>query len=217
MATLLDGLYPYEVVLLVLGCVLFVVLLFVLVVLVLRSKEFGKLLPFFVLPIAMIGYPGIQSIEIKDGTVTIKTITRELEQNPTDPAKREELKKAVAKLAARPIARPDRNAALAAAQLALGDESAAVTSLRKAQRVDPAGAEVVALQRKIDVVRELDRLATAVERDPADSRAAAELSGRLAAAEKEKFADPRALATVARARAVRAGVTAAVPPPPPPP
>ena len=61
--TVTEGLYPGETVLLILGIVLFVVLIFAFVYQLTRQRSLGPLLGFFVVPIVMIGYPSIRSIE----------------------------------------------------------------------------------------------------------------------------------------------------------
>lgn len=197
-----DGLYSYEIVLLVLGVVLFVVLLIVFVRQVFRGKSYAGLLPFFVVPVAMIGYPSIKSIEIDKDTVKIEKQTRALTENPTDAAARDALKKAMSGVAVRPIADARRLAALASAQFALGDESAATANVQKAQRVDPTAPDVSELQRKIAVLRDLERLTAAVETHPNDSHATAELSRTLSEATKARFANPKALTAIARAQVV---------------
>src|SRR6266700_8163783 len=88
-----EGLYPGETVLLILGTVLFVVLIFAFVYQLTRQRSLGPLLGFFVVPIVMIGYPSIRSIEFKDGVVSIDKTTQQLLSNPTDASVRESLQK----------------------------------------------------------------------------------------------------------------------------
>src|SRR6266567_3506352 len=88
-----EGLYPGETVLLILGIVLFVVLIFAFVYQLTRQRSLGPLLGFFVVPIVMIGYPSIRSIEFKDGVVSIDKTTQQLLSNPTDASVRESLQK----------------------------------------------------------------------------------------------------------------------------
>ena len=197
---LLDGLFFYEIVLLVLGVVLFVVLVIALLRLVFQGKPFGGLLAFFALPVAMIGYPSIKSIEIDKDTIKIEKLTQSLRDDPTSPATRDDLKKAVTNAAARPITDARRVVVLASAQFALGDEKVATANLQKAARADPAAPGVADLQNRIAVVRNLDRLATDAEANPNDPKVVAELSGALSEATKHKFADPKALTAIARAQ-----------------
>jgi len=62
-----EGLYSYEIVMLVLGAVLFVVLLGLLVYNVIKQRKYGGLLVFFLATIPMIGYPSVQSIKFGKG------------------------------------------------------------------------------------------------------------------------------------------------------
>src|SRR5215510_13369899 len=96
--TLFDGLYGYEIVMLVLGSVLFIALLTALVMLIARGRSFGKLLPFFALPIVMIGFPGLKSIEVSKDGLKLERVTRELLKNPTDKGLRDALRNQVASL-----------------------------------------------------------------------------------------------------------------------
>lgn len=100
----LAGLYWYEVVLLVLGVVLFVVLLLGLRRNLGAGKSYAGLLPFFVLSIAMMGYPSITSIRYEGDMVEIETTANAIESNPTDPqnkARGEELQAKLSSLALR--------------------------------------------------------------------------------------------------------------------
>src|SRR5690242_1938013 len=113
------GLYLFEVVLLVLGIVFFIVLLFAFGYYMNQNRSITPLLAFFVVAIAMIGYPSIKSIQIKDDMVTIEKETQRLEANPTDASARTALQQTVAKLEQRPISNVPDLTAIAKAQFAL--------------------------------------------------------------------------------------------------
>jgi hypothetical protein len=98
----LEGLYSYEVMLLVLGALLFVVTLFAFVVFVMRGRPFARLLWFFLLAIIMIGYPSIRSIEFSNGVIKIEKDTHDLQQDPTNKTVRDALAGEVAHLSPRP-------------------------------------------------------------------------------------------------------------------
>ena len=74
MSMLVDGLYGYEIVLGALGVLLFVALLPMLLRQIWRDKPYGGLLAFFILPVAMIGFPSIKSIQYKDGVVSLEYV-----------------------------------------------------------------------------------------------------------------------------------------------
>jgi len=81
---MIAGLYAGEVVLLVLGVALFIVLLGALRKALSAGKSYAGLLPFFLVTIAMIGYPSIRSIQYKEGMLEIDTDTSKVENAGSD-------------------------------------------------------------------------------------------------------------------------------------
>ena len=201
-AKLTDGLYPFEVVLLVLGVVLFIVLLIAFLRCVFRDKPYIALLGFFVLPIAMIAYPSIQSIQVGEGTVTIATKTAQLAQNPNDQQLRASLQTDVAKLSARPIHDAQTTATLAEAQFALGNETAAQTNLQKALSANPKLAAATQLQKKIQLTQKLSTLTEQAKSQPADTATKAELQNTVTELQRVGVANPTAVRNMAAARVV---------------
>jgi len=65
------GLYPGEVVLLILGIVLFVVLVIAFFYQLTHQRSLAALLGFFI-PVVMIGYPTITSIQYENGVLTVQ-------------------------------------------------------------------------------------------------------------------------------------------------
>ena len=103
MATV-GGLFWYEIVLLVLGAVFFLVLLGALRSALGAGKSYVGLLPFFLVSIAMMGYPSITSIQYKDGMVEIENDTNQIANDPGNPqitVRRQALEAKLDKLAPR--------------------------------------------------------------------------------------------------------------------
>jgi hypothetical protein len=150
MTSFLDPLYWYETAMLVLGVVLFVVLVITLLKLVNKGKSFAALLPFFAIPVVMIGYPTIQSVSFGKDVVTITKATEELQSDPANTTARQTLQRAVEKTASRPATNPQTMAKIAAAQFALGDRAAAEAKLKIALEQSPHLPAALALQRKIE-------------------------------------------------------------------
>jgi tetratricopeptide (TPR) repeat protein len=190
-----QGLYSYEIVLMVLGVILFVALL---VLLIIGRKG---LLGYFLLPVIMIAYPSIQSFAYKDGTLTIEKATDALLQNPTNPDLRSNVAQQLAKIESRPVPNAAVAASIARAQFATGNETAAVANLQKALQADPKLPAALALQQKINAIHELDRLTAAVKANPQDPAAKAELAKGLENATKQPVANPEALVKLAQAQA----------------
>jgi len=84
MNTLFKDLLIYEIVLLGLGVLLFMVLIAALIYFISKDKKIAGLLWFFPLPIIMIGYPSIQGIEIARDRIKIAKNTETIIANPED-------------------------------------------------------------------------------------------------------------------------------------
>jgi tetratricopeptide (TPR) repeat protein len=201
-AKLTDGLYPFEVVLLVLGVVLFIAILIAFLRNVFRDKPYGGLLVFFVIPIAMIGYSSIQSIQIGEGTVTIATKTAELVKSPDDQQLRVSLRTDVAKLSSRPISNAQTVATLAEAQFALGNDTEAQTNLQKAIKANPKLPAATQLQKKIQLTQNLNALTERAKSQPADTATKAELQNTITALQQVGVANPAAVKKMTEARMV---------------
>ena len=82
---LFAGLYSYEIVLVVLGIVLFLVLVIALLRNVFKDKPYAALIPALFIPIVMIGYPSIQSFQYTSGVVEISKAVQQVQDDPSDP------------------------------------------------------------------------------------------------------------------------------------
>jgi hypothetical protein len=199
---LFDGLYLYEIVLLVCGVVLFLGLLVALLRKVFLNQDYKNLLFFFVLPIAMIGFPSITSIQVKDGVVEIDKTTHDLQSKPQDQQTRAALESQVLKIETRPFKDPTVLATLARAQFALGDESKAESNLNTALAAAPNLAPAVELKSKIDLTKNVRAQTVAAESHPDDARVQEELQRSVAKLSQVPLANPKAIATLSKAQAV---------------
>lgn len=193
------GLYLYEVVLLVLGVILFLVLVFAFLYMVLKGKKVVSLLAFFLLPIAMIGYPSIQSLKYEEGVLTLEKRTQQLLENPQDSTTRQEIHETVSKLSKRPADDPKSATVLAKAQFAIGDEAGASQTLQKVHEMAPGYPEAAKLQNKIQLVHRLEQLASKVDQNPSDQQARAALQETVSVARQTPISNPSALVHLAHA------------------
>ncbi len=196
---LLDGLTLPEWILLVAGCVLFLVLVVMLLQASLHNKSYKALLPFFALPVVMIGFYAIQSIEIGQYTITLANETASLQNNPNDAAVRSSLKSTLEKIGSRPFTNPDTLTKIAAAHFALGNESAAKEALAKALKADPTQPSALQLQRRINVATKLTSLAQAAEKQPSNAEVKQQLQSTVEEAKQYKFANPAAVQAMQKA------------------
>jgi tetratricopeptide (TPR) repeat protein len=93
---MLQGLYLYEIILMITGGILFLALVFALIWNVVKGKNIVSLLPFFFLPILMIGWTAIKSVSYDNGKIDIEKTANELIKNPADTALQKKLEKSVA-------------------------------------------------------------------------------------------------------------------------
>jgi tetratricopeptide (TPR) repeat protein len=207
--SLLSGLYPYQVVMLIAGTILFIVALILLVVLAVAGKDIGKLFLFFGLSIVMIGFPAYTKIEISKDGVTLEKDTTQLLQNPTDKALRDSVSVNVSKLSARPLSDPNTLSTLARAQIALGDDGAAEQNVKKALRIAPQNVEAAAVQKRLELDQNLAQLTTAVEHSPNDPNAKAQLDQVVRQASQMQLASPVTITNLARAHAALGNQTQA--------
>ncbi len=196
------GLYGYEIVLLILGVVLFLVLIFAFLYQILHGKKVSALLAFFVLPIAMIGYPSIHSLQYKDGVLTLEKSTQDLLKNPLDAAARAKVEQEVSDLSKRPAKDPKDATIVAKAQFAVGDESGAAQTLNGVLQKDPNYAEALQLRNKMELVHQLEELATRVTQNPSDQQARTQLQQTVAVANNTPISNPNALVHLARAQSL---------------
>jgi tetratricopeptide (TPR) repeat protein len=195
-----QGLYPGEVVLLIAGIVFFVVLVFAFLYQLMHQRSYAALLGFFIVPIAMIGYPSIESIQYKDGVLTVQKTTAELLSNPADPQSRQSLEQQTQKISSRASSSPSDIVTLAKAQFALGHEEDATKNLQKALQAKGDLPEGLALKSKMEIAENLQHLATQVEKEPTNLQARAELQKNISAAGQIKWANPNAIISLAQAQ-----------------
>ncbi len=196
-----QGLYLYEIVLLIFGSVLFFALLFALIYCFVQTKPIKGLLPFFLVSIIMIAFPGIKSFQYKDGMISIETYERQLQRNPEDLQAREQLRKGLDAVQGRPNSDPNSSLVIARAHYALGNEQAALASLQPALRSQTTSTEASNLEKKIEAFQAIDSLTTRIEQNPADASAKEQLAHQVTQVEHEPTANPEAIARVARAQA----------------
>lgn len=196
----IDGLFLYEIVLLVLGALMFLVLLYSFFSAWKAGKSVVSLFPFFAISLVMIGYPSIKSIDISSTEVKIEKESAELEQNPTDNAARQSLTNDVANLASRPLKNPTVNTTLARAQLALGNTTAAQQNIEKALQASPNSAAVVQLKNRIDLESKLPALTQAVQQDSHNADAKIKLQQTITDINAKPVANPETMVNIAKAQ-----------------
>jgi len=148
--SIFTGLYGYEIIMLVLGVVLFLVLTFILLRSVVKDQPWGKLVPFFLLPIFMIGFPSFKKLSYDDGKIELEKATHSLSDNPTDTANRKQTEAAIRAVEGRGQQDPGALVAIAGAHWALGNYDSCQQLVARAEVLSPVD---MALRRQIGVLQ----------------------------------------------------------------
>ena len=190
-----EGLRGYEIILAALGSLLFLVLLFVLIVYVLRNKSLKGLLPFFLLPVLMIGFPAIGKIRYYNGVIELEKQVAAVNEHPNDTNAVAALKSSLADVEQRPASSGQTHLLLAKAQLALGQNTKALSSTEAALKAQPTLTEATRLGQQVRV----ETLATAMRRNPRDLVSARALTNEIAILERHPATNSETHLTLATA------------------
>lgn len=98
---MLKDLYIYEIALLFLGALLFIILSGALVYYVIKKEEIKKLLLFFPIAILMIAYPSIKELNISSDKLQLTKYQNQYENNPDDSIAKEKIEELTDKLTSR--------------------------------------------------------------------------------------------------------------------
>lgn len=135
MKELLGGLHLYEIVMLLLGILLFVILSIGLMYFIIKKEKIKQLFLFYLFPIIMIGYPSIMEITVSKDRITLKKKQEELLNNPHDKEVAEEVQELTEKLEDRSFT-ADQRAGISKSWLLLGDNNRAALYAVKALEKD---------------------------------------------------------------------------------
>jgi len=133
---MLDGLHSYEVVLMFLGIVMFVIVAAILVLYVYQRRKPTTLLPFFMLPVVMIGFPAFQKISFANDVVSVEKAAEKVAENPGDTKARAQLAESVKNVSQRPTTDPKVNLTLARAYKALGQPERGLERVNSALKIN---------------------------------------------------------------------------------
>ena len=183
----LGGLYLHEIILMVMGALLFLVLLILLVYSVIRKRDLKLMLMSFLLPVLMIGFSSVKKVQYNELIIELQHKTQRLEEKPGDQQLKAEVEQIVATVTARPNEySADALVTVARAQSALGNEAQALTTVTKALEIAPQLPE--AAQLKTDIVEqqnlkqdatELEKKAEQLEKNPNDPNLKREVSDKI--------------------------------------
>jgi hypothetical protein len=131
MTELFDGLLLYEITLLMLGVLLFLILSIGLLFYIIKKEQIKKLFFFFIFPIIMIGYPSIKEVSISKDRFTLTKYQEEYMENPEDSLAKKKVEEFTAKLEDR-ASSPEDIVQISKSYLLLGENKKASSLADKA-------------------------------------------------------------------------------------
>jgi len=158
MNDLFDGLLLYEITLLVLGVILFLILSIGLLYYIIKKEQIAKLLFFFFIPIVMIGYPSITQISISKDKIELTKLQNQVLDDPEDSVAVRKMEKLTEKLERRASSTEDL-VQVGTSNLLLGNNEKAENLADKALTKDNTSAAA-------RDVKELATLQESIKRNP---------------------------------------------------
>jgi len=192
---LLDGLYLYEITLLILGTLLFLVLIVLLIVKVVTRQPIKVLIPFFIIPILMIGFPGIEQFNFMNGMAELKTKINRAIDEPENEALMAEIQESVERYSARPVRNPQNLIIIGEAYEILDRSDEAKNVANTVLDKQPDFSPAIQLRERIEVNQTVER----VQKNPDDQQAKRELEQRVSSFAMTSEPDLRSLLSIARA------------------
>lgn len=172
MGNIFDGLFLYEIILMLLGSVLFGVVIFLMV----KNKELSKNhLMGIGLAIVMIAFPSIKSFSISDGIINIERDLEELKENPNDKDLEKSLEQDLGTIGDRPINDVERLTTLSEANLELGKKEKASTLAKEVLVKSPKNLQAAEVINVIEVDKKIESLKS----NPNDKKAKDELKAEI--------------------------------------
>jgi tetratricopeptide (TPR) repeat protein len=205
MEKLFDGLYLHDIVLIVLGSILFFVVLFMLLYNTIKQRSIKSFLPFLLVPVIMIGYPGFQSMSFMGDILNIEKLKNQVAQDPTNETAKRELAELLDNVENRPIRSAETMIRLSRAYEVIGNIDRAEVYADAALAKDPLSDDAQQLRRKIDLQRDTEIL----ERDPGNTTAKDRIVENLSWIEHSQDRSVNTLVSVARAYQVLGDTTRA--------
>ncbi len=205
--SLFAGLYFYEIVLLVLGVILFVPLTVVLTINALKGKDIKGLLPFMGVVVLMIGFSSFQKIKYDNGVIEVEKFAHAAAAGDSTAVVKMDAK--IAMLAPRGKSDPNTLLRFAKAKAIVGDSLSALTYADSALRAEPRLPGAREFKQTVLTPRvDLERTTAQFNANPRNPQLQKELTVKVQ--DYERRPDTSALGSISKANAREAiGDTAA--------
>lgn len=169
-----DGLKLYEVVLLMMGTIMFLVLVVMLIIYASQRRTLKPLLIFFAVPVLLLVWPSIQKMKIDEKGVEFEKAVAKMQQDPSEENKNE-VKDMLGTLENRNVKDPGVRTSVAVAQYLLGDTKAAEATIATLPPKAVTDPRIKDIRTSIAINNQLKQQLEVVKQNPNDSTQVKEL------------------------------------------
>lgn len=206
---------PYEIILSVMGIIIFLALIFLMVWMVMKKRSITILLPFFLISIVMVAFPTLSSVKVGDFIIEIREQAKLVRNNPNDTEAVQNLLNSLNQIDSNKKLLNNSDALIAAAEakIVLGDYESASEYLEKGKELNPESAEISSTQdllnekiaSKKQFQKNINSLNIAIEQlkeTPSDSRAIRSVEEILTEMKAPDYVSADEVLTIARSYAI---------------
>jgi len=165
---LTDGLHLYEVIILVLGSLMFIALVIMMIIYASQRRNLKPLFMFFAVPVLLLVWPSVQKIKIDGKGAEIEKQIAAVETNPTEENK-EKLKDLVNDVENRDVKDPEVKKDVAKAHFILGNIKAAEETIKTLPPKEAADPSILDIKKSIVISNQLQHQIMDVKANPTDS------------------------------------------------
>lgn len=194
---LLDGMYLYELALLILGAILFLAMVVMLVIRVSTGQPFKGLIPFFIIPVIMVGFPGIEHLKFLNGMLDLQLKTERAYEKSGNPDIKSELSDQAEKMAKRPVSSSENLMILAEAFEAADNPGEAKEISKAVLEEQPDNISANRLLKRLTIKESIIR----VQSNPTDAAALKEMEKNITALEAMPLREAPDMLILARGHA----------------
>lgn len=200
---LFEGLYSYEIILLCLGVLLFIVVLAMMIIYTIQKRSVNELISYFIVTIIMIAYPSVKKFSFDKWSLELDRNVKEVEKDPSSSVKRSQMENALTKIENRPTHNSQRLLDYAKAQAILGDTVKAISFVDKALALSPGNKNAEILQNRFNTRQvQIEKIIKDYEANRVDNNIRARLQTKVAGFAESPSANTSELLTAAKANAL---------------
>ena len=163
-----DGLKLYEVLMLGLGSLMFLVMLAMLIIYAAQKRSLKQLMLFFIIPVVMLGWPSLQKIKIDGTGFEFDKTLAQYEEKPTEENK-ENVENLIAEIKDRNVKDPNVLKKVALAEFKIGKLNESLKTLDRLPVAEKQDSSVSKLITSIKISDALKNQLKIVQDTPADS------------------------------------------------